>query len=144
MLIVVALLTPFSRLATTPLGPVVRGTAVIVFSIIRVIGIDLIRRVYQHASASQLRASVAVSFLLGELMSLALLMNAGQIDGPQCRARIGGRGMLISVLAFAAVSRLFVIARHGAADWGCVLSLPVCFRGHPDHSEEEAKVDEQR
>lgn len=89
---------------------------------------------YQHASAPALRASVAVSFLLGELMSLALLLGAGQIDAAQCwaalallpfvlvgtwlsrvtHARIGGQGLRISVLVFAAVSGLFLMARA----WG--------------------------
>lgn len=89
---------------------------------------------YQHASAPVLRASVALSFLLGELMSLALLIVAGQVTPEQLRAalylvpfvaagtwlsrvthgRIGGKGLRVSVLVFAAVSGLFLMARAWA------------------------------
>ena len=45
ILILIALFAPVSRLASALPGPVVGGTAVIVFAIIGVIGIDLLRRV---------------------------------------------------------------------------------------------------
>ncbi|HRO15680.1 MAG TPA: sulfite exporter TauE/SafE family protein, partial [Paracoccus sp. (in: a-proteobacteria)] len=86
---------------------------------------------YQHATAPVLRASVAVSFILGEIMSLALLVAAGQISVEQLRgalwllpfvaagtwlsrvthARIGGKAMRVSVLAFAVVSGSVLMMR---------------------------------
>ena len=45
ILVVIALIAPISRLASVLPGPVVGGTAVIVFSIIGVIGINMLRRV---------------------------------------------------------------------------------------------------
>jgi uncharacterized protein len=84
---------------------------------------------YQHARAPVLRASVAVSFLLGEVLSLALLAVAGQIRVEQVagalylapfvlvgtvlsrvtHAKIGGTILRVCVLAFAVASGLLLM-----------------------------------
>lgn len=42
--------------------------------------------VYQHQRAPVMRSTIALCFLLGELVSLAVLMAAGRIDGTQLQA----------------------------------------------------------
>lgn len=86
---------------------------------------------YQHAGGPTLRATVALCFLVGEVMSLALLALAGKIAAGQMLAalclmplviagtalskmvhsRIGGRGMRIAVLLFALISGAYLIVR---------------------------------
>ncbi|TGD94922.1 sulfite exporter TauE/SafE family protein [Methylobacterium nonmethylotrophicum] len=44
--------------------------------------------VYQHRPAAVLRATVALCFLVGEVLSLLLLLAAGRLDGPQVRAAV--------------------------------------------------------
>nr|WP_245398756.1 sulfite exporter TauE/SafE family protein [Oceaniglobus trochenteri] len=86
---------------------------------------------YQHASGPVLRSTVAVCFLVGEVISLAVLAFAGRIGADQLLAalylcpavlvgsglsrlthsRIGGPGLRLAVLVFAIVSGLFLILR---------------------------------
>jgi uncharacterized membrane protein YfcA len=86
---------------------------------------------YQHAKAPVLRATVALCFFVGEIMSLVVLAFSGRIGSEQLLAalyltppvllgsaasrlahhRIGGRGLRFGVLAFAIVSGLFLILR---------------------------------
>ncbi|MCY1532929.1 Sulfite exporter TauE/SafE [compost metagenome] len=80
--------------------------------------------VYQHQPAPTMRSTIALCFLVGELVSLATLMAAGRIDGSQLYAaalllpalvvgavlsrvvhrRINGRVLRIFVQVFAIVS----------------------------------------
>jgi uncharacterized membrane protein YfcA len=86
---------------------------------------------YQHAKAPVLRATVALCFFVGEVMSLVVLAFSGRIGSEQLLAalyltppvllgsaasrlahhRIGGRGLRLGVLAFAIVSGLFLVIR---------------------------------
>lgn len=86
---------------------------------------------YQHAKAPVLRATVALCFFVGEIMSLVVLAFSGRIGSEQLLAalyltlpvllgsaasrlahhHIGGRGLRLGVLIFAIVSGLFLILR---------------------------------
>jgi uncharacterized membrane protein YfcA len=86
---------------------------------------------YQHAKAPVLRATVALCFLVGEVMSLMVLAISGRLGSEQLLAalylapavllgsavsrlahhRIAGRGLRLAVLSFAIVSGLFLIVR---------------------------------
>lgn len=86
---------------------------------------------YQHANGPVLRSTVALCFLVGELMSLAVLAFAGRVEASQLlaalclapavligsalsrfvHARIGVKGLRIGVLAFALVSGAYLIVR---------------------------------
>jgi uncharacterized membrane protein YfcA len=86
---------------------------------------------YQHTGGPTLRATVALCFLVGEVMSLSLLAIAGKITAGQLLAalylmplvivgtmlskvvhsRIGGKGMRIAVLIFALISGAYLIIR---------------------------------
>lgn len=86
---------------------------------------------YQHAKAPVLRATVALCFLVGEVMSLMVLAISGRLGSEQLLAalylapavllgsavsrlahhRIAGRGLRLAVLSFAIVSGLVLIVR---------------------------------
>ncbi|HPD90860.1 MAG: sulfite exporter TauE/SafE family protein [Rhodobacter sp.] len=86
---------------------------------------------YQHAAAPVLRATVAVCFLAGEVISLVMLVLAGQGTRAQwlgalalipavlagtalsrlTHRRIGGQGLRVAVLVFALVSGGLLILR---------------------------------
>ena len=86
---------------------------------------------YQHAAAPVLRATVAVCFLAGEVISLVMLVLAGQGTRAQwlgalalipavlagtalsrmTHHRIGGKGLRVAVLVFALVSGALLIVR---------------------------------
>lgn len=86
--------------------------------------------VYQHRPAPELRATVALCFLLGEIASLIGLVVAGRLSGPGLAAsawllpavllgtglsslvhhRVGGKGLRVGVLGFAMVSGVLVLA----------------------------------
>ena len=86
---------------------------------------------YQHASGPVLRSTVAVCFLVGEVLSLIVLAGAGRIGQEQLLAalylcpavllgsglsrlthnHISGPGLRLAVLVFAIVSGLFLILR---------------------------------
>jgi uracil-xanthine permease len=65
ILVLIALFAPVGRLAASLPGPVVGGTAVVVFSIIGVIGIDLLRRVdlREHGPMVTLAAALSMGLL---------------------------------------------------------------------------------
>jgi xanthine/uracil permease len=65
LLIAAALFAPFARLANAIPGPVVGGTALIVFAIIGTMGIDMLRRSDLHAPGQMftLAASLAIGLL---------------------------------------------------------------------------------
>ncbi|MBC2885176.1 sulfite exporter TauE/SafE family protein [Ochrobactrum sp. CM-21-5] len=86
---------------------------------------------YQHAKGAVLRATVALCFFVGEVMSLALLAFTDRLGKEQLWAalfltpavllgsglsrlthhRIGGNGLRLAVLIFSIVSGLFLILR---------------------------------
>ncbi len=87
--------------------------------------------VYQHRPAPVLRATVALCFLIGELVSLALLLATGQVHAEQLRAatvlmpglvlgaaashfvhhRVNGPRVRIGVLAFAFASGIALVIK---------------------------------
>lgn len=91
--------------------------------------------VYQHRPAPELRATLALCFLVGQIVSLAALAITGRLTGtdhsvalwllPAAVAgawlsstvhhRVGGRGLRVGILLFAALSGVIVAAR---ALWG--------------------------
>jgi len=95
--------------------------------------------VYQHQGAATLRSTLAFCFLVGQLMSLAMLAIAGRVSKPQLSAalvllpmvilgaamsrlihsRVGGRKLRAFVLIFAIVSGALVLG-SGAG----LLALP--------------------
>ena len=62
LLVVLALFAPLGRLANAIPGPVVGGTAIIVFAIICGIGIEMLRRVDLHVPGNLFTLAVALSF----------------------------------------------------------------------------------
>lgn len=86
---------------------------------------------YQHAKGPVLRATVALCFFVGEMMSLGLLAITGQLGMEQALAglylvpavmlgsalsrmahhRIGGKGLRMAVLIFSILSGLILIVR---------------------------------
>jgi len=87
--------------------------------------------VYQHQPAAKLRSTIAFCFLLGQLMSLAILATAGRTSAAQFGAalalmpplvigaaasrlvhhRIGGRPLRLFVLVFAIASGIVLLTR---------------------------------
>ncbi len=87
--------------------------------------------VYQHHASPVLRSTIAVCFLVGELISLGMLAAAGRIDTPQVAGalmlvpalvvgaavsrrvhrRVHGRGLRLFVLLFAIVSGAALLLR---------------------------------
>ena len=87
--------------------------------------------IYQHAGGAVLRSTVALCFLVGEIMSLVVLAFAGRMGANQLlaalcltpavligsalsrltHARIGVKGLRIGVLIFALVSGAYLIIR---------------------------------
>ncbi|HRO14090.1 MAG TPA: uracil-xanthine permease family protein [Paracoccus sp. (in: a-proteobacteria)] len=102
ILVVIALLAPFSRLATALPGPVVGGTAVIVFSIIGVIGIDLIRRVDLREHGAMFTLAAALSMGL-----LPILVPGIYSNFPQWSQMILGNGLAMGTITAAVVNALF-------------------------------------
>ena len=86
--------------------------------------------VYQHRPAPELRATVALCFLVGEIASLIGLAFTGRLSGPGLGAsawllpavlvgmglsslvhhRVGGKGLRVGVLSFAIASGALVLA----------------------------------
>jgi xanthine/uracil permease len=93
ILILVALLAPLGRLANAIPGAVVGGTAVIVLSIIGVIGIDLLRRVdlREHGATFTLASALA--------MGLLPILVPGIYSGfPQAAQLVLGNGLAIGTI----------------------------------------------
>jgi uncharacterized membrane protein YfcA len=87
--------------------------------------------IYQHRTADVLRSTIAICFLLGELISLAVLLVLGRIEDRQVRAalllmpavilgmllssalhqRVQGHMVRVLVLAFAMVSGIIITAK---------------------------------
>lgn len=87
--------------------------------------------VYQHQGAARLRSTLAVCFLVGQLMSLAMLAWAGRVSASHFEAaimlvpalavgalvsrlthgRVGGRPLRMFVLLFAIVSGIVLLMR---------------------------------
>jgi xanthine/uracil permease len=61
MLVVLAVLLPLARLVAVIPAPVVGGTAIVVFSIICGMGIDILRRVDLHVPGNLFTLAVALS-----------------------------------------------------------------------------------
>lgn len=87
--------------------------------------------VYQHRAAPVLRSTVALCFLVGEIISLIVLLAADKVDGDQIRTaalllpavglgalashfihhRVGGPHLRIAVLVFALVSGIALLVK---------------------------------
>lgn len=108
ILVVIALLAPVSRLATALPGPVVGGTAVIVFSIIGVIGIDLLRRadLREHGAMFTLASGLAMGML-------PILVPGIYSQFPQWSQMILGNGLAMGTITAAVVNAMF---QFGAQD----------------------------
>lgn len=113
ILVVIALLAPVSRLATALPGPVVGGTAVIVFSIIGVIGIDLLRRadLREHGAMFTLASGLAMGML-------PILVPGIYSQFPQWSQMILGNGLAMGTITAAVVNAMFQFGaqNHHAAE----------------------------
>ncbi|RJL18490.1 uracil-xanthine permease family protein [Paracoccus siganidrum] len=113
ILVVIALLAPVSRLATALPGPVVGGTAVIVFSIIGVIGIDLLRRadLREHGAMFTLASGLAMGML-------PILVPGIYSQFPQWSQMILGNGLAMGTITAAVVNAMFHFGaqNHHAAE----------------------------
>lgn len=87
--------------------------------------------IYQHRAAPVLRSTVALCFLVGEIISLLVLLVAGKVDAEQLRTaalllpavglgalashfvhhRVGGPRLRIAVLVFALVSGIVLLLK---------------------------------
>jgi uracil-xanthine permease len=110
ILVGIALLAPFSRLATALPGAVVGGTAVIVFSIISVIGIDLIRRTDLREHGAMFTLASALSMGL-----LPILVPGIYSNFPQWSQMILGNGLAMGTITAALVNAAFTYGHRDAA-----------------------------
>lgn len=103
ILIIIALLAPFSRLATALPHAVVGGTAVIVFSIIGVIGIDLMRRadLREHGAMFTLASGLAIGML-------PILVPGIYSKFPQWSQMILGNGLAMGTITAVIVNAMFM------------------------------------
>jgi uracil-xanthine permease len=102
ILVVIALFAPIGRLATALPGAVVGGTAVMVFSIIGVIGINLLRRVDLREHGPM--------FTLGSALSIGLLpilVPGVYSQFPQWVQMILGNGLAAGTITAVVVNALF-------------------------------------
>lgn len=102
IMIVMALLTPVSRLASALPGPVVGGTAVIVFAIIGVIGVNLLGRadLREHGAMYTLASGLAMGLL-------PILVPGLYSEFPQWSQMVLANGLAMGTLTAAAVNALF-------------------------------------
>jgi xanthine/uracil permease len=107
ILVVIALVAPIGRMATALPGAVVGGTAVIVFSIIGVIGIDLLRRVdlREHGAMFTLASALSIGLL-------PILVPGVYSQFPQWTQMILGNGLAAGTITAVVVNALF--SHHGA------------------------------
>ncbi|MFE0017774.1 uracil-xanthine permease family protein [Mesorhizobium sp. NPDC059054] len=110
ILVLMALFAPVGRLATALPGPVVGGTAVIVFSIIGVIGIDLLRRVDLREHGPMVTLASALSMGL-----LPILVPGVYSQFPQWAQMILGNGLAAGTITAVIVNAMFG-ATSGQAD----------------------------
>ncbi|NSY40922.1 uracil-xanthine permease family protein [Leisingera sp. ANG59] len=103
ILILIAIFAPVSRLASALPGPVVGGTAVIVFAIIGVIGIDMLRRVdlRDHGNMYTLAAALTMGLLPTLIPDL-------YSQFPKWSQMILGNGLAMGTITAAVVNALFV------------------------------------
>ena len=109
ILVVIALFAPIGRLATALPGAVVGGTAVMVFSIIGVIGISLLRRVDLREHGPM--------FTLGSALSIGLLpilVPGVYSQFPQWVQMILGNGLAAGTITAVVVNALF--SHNGAGE----------------------------
>ena len=106
ILILIALFAPISRLATALPGPVIGGTAVIVFAIIGVIGIDLLRRtdLREHGAMFTLASGLAMGML-------PILVPGIYSQFPQWSQMIIGNGLAAGTITAVIVNALFAHVR---------------------------------
>ena len=102
ILILIALLAPVSRLASALPGPVIGGTAVVVFAIIGVIGIDLLRRtdLREHGAMVTLASGLAMGML-------PILVPGIYSQFPQWSQMIIGNGLAAGTITAAVVNAMF-------------------------------------
>lgn len=118
ILVLMALFAPVGRLATALPGPVVGGTAVIVFSIIGVIGIDLLRRVdlREHGPVVTLAAALSMGLL-------PILVPGVYSQFPQWAQMTLGNGLAAGTITAVIVNAMFGVTSTqtvpSAKDAGC-------------------------
>ncbi|WP_347140285.1 uracil-xanthine permease family protein [Paracoccus sp. SSK6] len=102
ILVVIALIAPVSRLASVLPGPVVGGTAVIVFSIIGVIGIHVLSRVdlRDHGAMFTLASGLAMGLM-------PILVPGVYSQFPQWSQMILGNGLAMGTITAALVNAMF-------------------------------------
>lgn len=102
ILVVIALIAPVSRLASALPGPVVGGTAVIVFSIIGVIGIHMLSRVdlRDHGAMFTLASGLAMGLM-------PILVPGIYSQFPQWSQMILGNGLAMGTITAALVNAMF-------------------------------------
>lgn len=105
LLILIALFSPLVRLAAGLPGPVVCGTAVIVFSIIGVIGIDMIAREPLHAPGKTY--ALAAGLVMG---MLPILVPGLYQNFPAIVQMIFGNGMAAGTLTAIVVNSVFLLS----------------------------------
>ncbi|MCT4716847.1 uracil-xanthine permease family protein [Enterobacteriaceae bacterium H18W14] len=110
LLILIALFSPLVRLATCLPGPVVCGTAVIVFSIIGVIGIDMIAREPLHTPGKTY--ALATGLVMG---MLPILVPGLYQNFPSVVQMVFGNGMAAGTLTAIMVNSLFLFSEKRAA-----------------------------
>lgn len=106
ILIVIALLSPVSRLASALPGPVIGGTAIIVFAIIGVIGVHLLARadLREHGAMYTLAAGLAMGLM-------PILVPGIYSQFPQWSQMILGNGLAMGTITAAIVNALFQFSR---------------------------------
>ena len=102
ILVIIALIAPVSRLASVLPGPVVGGTAVIVFSIIGVIGIHVLSRVdlREHGAMFTLASGLAMGLM-------PILVPGIYTQFPQWSQMILGNGLAMGTITAALVNAMF-------------------------------------
>lgn len=108
ILVVIALFAPIGRMATALPEAVVGGTAVIVFSIIGVIGIDLLRRadLREHGPMFTLASALSIGLL-------PILVPGVYSQFPQWVQMILGNGLAAGTITAVVVNAVF--SNHGAS-----------------------------
>ena len=110
LLILIALFSPLVRLAACLPGPVICGTAVIVFSIIGVIGIDMMTREPLHSPGKTY--TLAISLAMG---MLPILVPGLYQHFPSVVQMVLGNGMAAGTLTAIMFNTLFQLSEKRAA-----------------------------
>ncbi|KGE10033.1 nucleobase:cation symporter [Burkholderia gladioli] len=111
MLILVALFAPFGRFAYAIPAPVVGGTALIVFALIGVMGINLLGKVDLHARGNQY--TLAAALVVGLIPVLVPNVYA---SFPASLQIVLGNGMAAGTLTAIVVNLVFGAWRHSSAE----------------------------